>query len=180
LAPRAGPLPSGTESTGDTLTRPPARAASWPTPRRIKRGNEYIPLRSVFDDQAEPASAPQVAAVGSQVPQGHIGPTVWPAVHVPGEQQRERVGGPDEHSDRVVIGDLAELAVANLNHVGVADVGPARRGRWRTASRSALSPGLAAWPLMPSATATASAPHIQHPRARAGPGWSRTRQRPPG
>jgi hypothetical protein len=61
--------------------------------------------------------------------------TVWSAVQVPGEHQRKQVGGPGEHSDRVVTGDLARLTTSNLEHTGAANAGPARRGRWRTASR---------------------------------------------
>jgi len=47
---------------------------------------------------------------------------------VPGEHQRKQVGGPGEHSDRVVIGDLAQLTTSNLEHTGSRRrrAGPAR------------------------------------------------------
>jgi hypothetical protein len=35
----------------------------------------------------------------------------------------------------VLMGDLAQLTTSNLEHKRAANAGPARRGRWRPASR---------------------------------------------
>ena len=139
LTPHAGPLPSGTGSTG---TRWLGSRLRRPVGRRVGgygAQSEYIKVRSVVDDRAESAGAQQVAATGPQIPQAHIGRTVRPAVQVPFEHRREQAGAPDEIAERVVLGDLAELASRGAGTRGSRRREPARRGRRRTASRSAWS-----------------------------------------
>jgi hypothetical protein len=79
----------------------------------------YISVRSVIYDRAESAGAQQLAATG---PQAHTGLTVWPAVQVPCDHRREQASVPDQVVDRVVPGDLPELAAAEPERAGVADV----------------------------------------------------------
>ena len=128
----------------DTLARPAARAAAG---RQLGGNGAKMNTLKCGRSSTTGPSPPVNSRYRSPTagPAGPYRPTVWSAVQVPGEHQREQVGGPGEHSDRVVIGDLAQLATANLEHTATADAGPARRGRWRTASRSALSPR-PAWP----------------------------------
>ena len=94
--------------------------------------SEYIKVRSVFCDRAESIRAQQVAVAGPRIPQACIGRTIWLAVQVPFEDQRGQAGVGGEVADRVVLGDLADAG-----SYGSRNMGPARRGRWRTASRSA-------------------------------------------
>jgi hypothetical protein len=54
-------------------------------------------VRSVVHNRLQSTGEQQVSAAGPQV---HIDGL---AVQVPGEHQRKQVGGPGEHSDRVVI-----------------------------------------------------------------------------
>ena len=99
----------------DTLA---GRRLGRPAGRRVGgygAQSEYIKVRSVVYDRAESVRAQQVAAAGPQIPQAHIGRTVWPAVQVPCEHQREQAGGPGEIADRVVLGDLAELTTRSWN-----------------------------------------------------------------
>ena len=123
--------------------RSAARAASWP--RQLGGNSGKMNTLKCGRSSTTGPSPPVNSRYRPSRSRRSISPTVWPAVQVPGEHQRKQVGGPGEHSDRVVIGDLAQLTTSNLEHTGAADAGPARRGRWRTASRSALSPpGVAA------------------------------------
>ena len=65
-------------------------------------------VRSVFCDRAESIRAQQMAAVGPRIPQACIGHTIWLAVQMPFEDQREQSGAGDDVADRAVLGDLAD------------------------------------------------------------------------
>ena len=73
-------------------------------------------VRSVFCGRAEPVSAQQVAVVGPRIPQVCTGHTIWPAVQVPCEDQRELAGVGDDFADRVVLSDLADRIVRKPHH----------------------------------------------------------------
>jgi hypothetical protein len=90
---------------------------------------------SVFCDRPESVRAQQVAVAGPRIPQACAGPTTWLTVQVLFEDQRGQADTGDEVADRVVLGhpadpDRMEVALMELE----------RRGRWRTASRSASHP----------------------------------------
>ena len=76
-------------------------------------------MRSVVYGRAEFIRAQQVAAAGLQASTGR---TVWPAVQVPGEHQREQADVATRFADRLVLGDPAELAAVEPERAGVADV----------------------------------------------------------
>jgi len=65
-------------------------------------------VRSVVWDRAKPAGAQQAAAGGLQA---RISRTAWPVAQVPCEHRREQANVSDEVADRVVLDDLAKLAV---------------------------------------------------------------------
>ena len=136
--------------------------------------SEYITVRSVVCDRAESSGAQQVAATGPQIPQAYIGRTVWPAVQVPCEHQREQADVPGEVADRVVLGDRGGSWPLRSRNARESLSEPARRGRRRTASRSAWSPCPAVWPRRPSATANSlRPPHAPHSGCPAGLGRPR-------
>jgi len=92
----------------------------------------HIKVRSVFCDRADSVRAQQVAVAGPRIPQGCTGRTIRLAVQVPFEDQREQVGVDGEVADRGAPADLAEP-----DRTEVAKLGPTRRGRRGSTSRSA-------------------------------------------
>ena len=137
--PRMQALPSDTESTGTRWPAPRLGRASWPTRRRIWRAK--LVHKSAFR-RLQPSRVRRHTAGTGRRSAGPAGPCrLGGLIGRPGAGASigERAGG-DEVADRVVIGDLAQLAAANMEHTGApADAGPTRRGRSRIASRSALS-----------------------------------------
>jgi hypothetical protein len=84
----------------------------------MRRAKWHIKVRSVFCDRAEAIRAQQAADADPRIPQACIGRTIWLAVQMPFEDQREQAGVGDETADRLVLGDLAEP-----DRSGVADRG---------------------------------------------------------
>ena len=149
-------LHSGTGSTG----------THWPGPRlRLSVGrrvsgcgaqSEYIKVRSVVDDRAGSASAQQVAATGPQVPQAR-------SAERSGLPSRCRASADaSKPASRGRLPSVWSSVIGRSRSRGAGTRGsrrcePARRGRRRTASRSAWSmPGGVV--LKPAVTANSQRP----------------------
>jgi len=69
-------------------------------------------VRSVVYERAQVVREQQIAVADLKVLQAHIGRTIWPAVQVPGEHQREQAEVATRFADRVALGARVELAAA--------------------------------------------------------------------